>query len=176
MVNGRNIVHQLWRGALVGLLLTPTVIGCLMAGSLLLGYRFSSNHGTSMEPTLSDGDMIWEKRVPVATVRVGDIVSLSSDEHLWIAHRVIRLEHLPHGGYLLETKGDANWLTEVWEISADETVPVVVARMPLAGYLMDSLASAPVRVLLISLAVVVVVMWIRRRRECYNKLPNYMNL
>ena len=139
-----------------------------MASSMLFGYRFGSNHGTSMEPTLSDGDIIWLKSQPAATIRIGDIVSLNSPEYSWVVHRVIHLERLPQGGYLLETKGDINRLTEQWEIGADETVPVVVARMPLAGYVMDYLATTAVRVSLIILAVamvmVVVVMWVRRWR------------
>jgi len=120
-----------------------------------------------MEPTLSDGDMIWEKRVPVDAISVGDIVSLSLDEHLRIAHRVIRIERLPHTSYFLETKGDANWLTEVWEVSADETVPVVVARIRLGGYIIDSLASLPVRVVLITIlvaAAAAIVLHLRQRR------------
>ncbi len=140
-----------------------------MASSLLFGYRFGSNHGTSMEPTLSDGDMLWTKRVPIADVNIGDIVSLYSPEQLWIVHRVIQLEHLLRGDYLLETKGDANLLTEVWEISTDETVPVVVARIRFGGYAMDYLASTPVRILLSIAMVTLVVVSVQRWRTSYLK-------
>jgi signal peptidase I len=117
-----------------------------------------------MEPTLRDGDMIWLKYPTAADIRVGDIVTLSSPESGSITHRVVQIQRLSPSGYLLETKGDANWLTEVWEISADGTIPVVVARVPFGGYVVDSLGSAPVRALLILLLVIVVIrMWVRRR-------------
>lgn len=167
--NTDSLHYKLFRGLLVGFLLAPIIIGCLMVGSQLFGYRFASNHGTSMEPTLSDGDMFWVRRTPVADITVGDIVSLYSLEQLWIAHRIIHLEHSPHGGYLLETKGDANWLTEVWEISADETVPVVVARIRFGGYAMDYLASTPVRILLSIAMVTLVVVLVQRWRTSYLK-------
>ena len=102
--------------------------------------------------------------MPVTDVNVGDIASLHSPEQLWIAHRIIQLEHLPHGDYLLETRGDANRLNEVWEISADETVLVVVARTRFGGYVMDYLASIPVRILLSIAMVTLVVILVRRRR------------
>ncbi len=105
-----------------------------------------------------------DKTRTYADVNIGDIVSLYSPEQLWIAHRVIQLEHLLRGDYLLETKGDANWLTEVWEISADETVPVVVARIRFGGYAMDYLASAPVRILLSIAMVTLVVILVQRWR------------
>lgn len=70
--NTDSLHYKLFRGLLVGFLLAPIIIGCLMVGSQLFGYRFASNHGTSMEPTLSDGDMLWTKRVPIADVNIGD--------------------------------------------------------------------------------------------------------
>ncbi len=71
---------------------------------------------------------------------------------------------MPRGDYLLETKGDANWLTEVWEISANETVPVLVARIRFGGHVMDYLASAPVRILLSIAMVTLVVILVQRWR------------
>jgi signal peptidase I len=141
------------------------VLTCLAALPLLFGYRFGTAHGMSMEPTLRDGDMVWLMSATVSDIRIGDIVTLSSPESELITHRVIQVQRLPPGGYFMETKGDANWLTEVWEISANGTVLVVVARVPFGGYVIDFLGSAPVRAILLCLVVaVVILMWARRRR------------
>lgn len=67
--------------------------------------------------------------------------------------------------YLLVTKGDANWLTETWEISADEAVPVSVARIPLAGYVVDFFGSGFGRVYIIVLATATVVAMVLRLRQ-----------
>ena len=131
----------------------------------MFGYRFTTAHGISMEPTLSNGDMIWLKFIDVVDIRVGDIVTLSTPEEGSVTHRVINVQALPQDGYLIETRGDANWPSEQWEINANETVPVFVARTPFAGSVVDFLSSVLGRALLITLAVATVVaMWVRRRR------------
>jgi len=118
-----------------------------------------------MEPALRDGDMIWAKYLDVADVKVGDIVILSSPDEQSITHRVIKVQPLLQKGYLLETKGDANWLAEAWEISADGTVPVLLARLRFAGYVLDFLGSIGGIVLLLGLAALAIAIYVRRGRD-----------
>jgi signal peptidase len=159
----RTLRSQALRGTLISILIIPILFTCLTALSLLFGYQLGTAYGVSMEPTLRDGDLIWLKPAAVSDIRVGDIVTLSSPESGSITHRLIQVQRLPPGGCLLETKGDANWLTEMWEVSADGTVLVVVARVPFGGYIMDSLSSTPVRaVLLCSIVAIVIRIWVRR--------------
>ncbi len=164
-VSGRNIRRQILRGSLIGLLLTPTIVACLVVGLFFFSYRFEIAYGSSMQPALSDGDMIWVKYLDVADVKVGDIVTLSSPDEGAITHRVIKVQSLLQEGYLLETKGDANLSAEAWEISADGRVPVSLARVRFAGYVLDFLGSVLGRVLLIGVAVVTVVPMLMRRRR-----------
>ena len=164
-VNSRNVRRQLLRGSLIGLLLTPIILTCFVAGSFFFGYRCVTAHGSSMEPALRDGDMIWVKYLDVADVKVGDIVILSSPDERSIAHRVIKVQPLLQKGYLLETKGDANWLAEAWEISADGTVPVLLARLRFAGYVLDFLGSIGGIVLLLGLAALAIAIYVRRGRD-----------
>ncbi len=167
-VNSRNVRRQLLRGSLIGLLLTPIILTCFVAGSFFFGYRCVTAHGSSMEPALRDGDMIWAKYLDVADVKVGDIVILSSPDERSITHRVIKVQPLPQKGYLLETKGDANWLAEAWEISADGAVPVLVTRLRFAGYVLDFLGSVFGRALLIGVAAATLTaIWVRRLRMAH---------
>jgi len=137
---------------------------CFVVGLFFFGYRFEIAYGSSMEPALSDGDMIWVKYLDIADVKIGDIVTLEHPSEGATTHRVIKMQPLPQGGYLLETKGDANFVAEAWKIGADERVAVAVARVRFAGYVVDFLGSA----LLISLAVATVAaMWVRRRRMAH---------
>jgi len=107
----------------------------------LFGYRFSGSFGTSMEPTLHNGDMIWLKHVNIAEVMIGDVVMLSSPESGSISHRVIYIEPVSGEQYIVETKGDANLISEYWIVGPDDKVYIVVRSIPLGGYVLDFLDS-----------------------------------
>ena len=164
-----NIRRQLLRGSLVGLLLVPTVLACFVVGAFFFGYRFVTAHGTSMEPTLRDGDMIWVKYLDIADVKVGDIVTLRHSALGWVTHRVIDVQPISREGYLLVTKGDANWIPEEWQISADQKVGVTVASFRVFGLVLDLLETTPVRVLLLGImvAVVALLVMVYRTRKGY---------
>lgn len=164
-VIGRNIRRQLLRGALLGLILAPTILIWLVLGSFVFGYYPVASHGNSMEPALRDGDAMWVKQLDIAEVNVGDIVSLPYPGEGLITHRVVSVELLPQGSYLVVTKGDANQFAEEWEVSVGEIVEVVFARVRFAGYVLDSLDTLFGRVLFIVVPVVALIaMWVRRAR------------
>lgn len=134
-------------------------------GSTFFGYRSVSIHGTSMEPALRDGDALWVKYLDAEEVRVGDVVTLSHSGEGLITHRIVGVELLTKGSYLVVTKGDNNQFAEAWEISASETVAVAFARIRLAGHVLDFLDTLFGRALLIGAVVATVVaMWVRRAR------------
>ena len=164
-VIGRNIRRQLLRGALLGLILAPTILIWLVLGSFFFGYYPVASHGNSMEPALRDGDAIWVRQLDIAKVNVGDIVTLHYPGEGLITHRVVGVELLPQGSYLVVTKGDANQFAEAWEISASGTVAVSFARVRFAGYALDFLDTLFGRVLFIAVPVVALIaMWVRRKR------------
>ena len=164
-VIGKNIRRQLLRGSLLGLILAPTILIWLVLASFFFGYYPVASQGNSMEPVLRNGDAIWVKQLDIAKVNVGDIVTLHYPSEGPITHRVVGVELMPQGSYLVVTKGDANRFAEAWEISADERVPVSVARVRFAGYALDFLDTLFGRVLFIAVPVVALIaMWIRRKR------------
>jgi signal peptidase I len=77
-------------------------------GSLFFGYRPVNIQGTSMKPTLLNGDQLWVKCLEPAGVKDDDIVALQDPVLGRIAHRLVSVESLPNGNYLLVTKGEAN--------------------------------------------------------------------
>jgi len=164
-VIGRNIRRQLLRGSLLGSILAPTILIWLVLGSFFFGYYPVASHGNSMEPALRDGDAMWVSQLDIAKVNVGDIVTLHYPSEGLITHRVVGVELLPQGSYLVVTKGDANRFAEAWEISASGTVAVSFARVRFAGYVLEFLGSIFGRALLIGFAVATVIaMWVRRGR------------
>ncbi len=124
-------------------------MGWSVVGAHFFGYRFVTAHGGSMEPVLRDGDIIWVRFVDAIDLKAGDIVTLQDPENGWITHRVVEVKPLFRERYLVVTKGDANWVTETWQISTDKVVPVGVARMPFAGYVVDFFGSLLGRAVLI---------------------------
>ena len=160
----RGLRQQVLRGVLIGFLLVPILLTCFASGALLFGYRFTGTFGTSMEPTLHDGDMIWLKRANIAEVRIGDVVTLSSPEFGSISHRVTDMELVSGERYLVETKGDANLLSEYWIVGPDDAVHIVVRSIPLGGYVLDFIGSLYGRILLICVAIAALIA-VRARRN-----------
>lgn len=161
----KNTRHQLLKWSLAGFVLVPTFLVWLLIGSSLFGYRPVSINGISMEPALHHGDALWTKCLAPGEVKVGDIVCLEDPIYGLITHRLIKVQSLPKQRYLLETRGDANSYSETWEIGADETVRVSLMRVRFAGYVLEYLDSIFVRVLLGLIGVILIAMWVRRKRR-----------
>jgi len=113
-----------------------------------------------MEPTLHHGDMIWMKTLCIDEVRIGDIATLSSPEFGSISHRIIDMELISREQYLVETKGDANSISEYWIVGSDETVYIVMMSIPLGGYVLDFISSlyGIVVVILLGITTMIVVL------------------
>lgn len=161
-MSSKNINRQLLKWSLIGFVLVPTVLVWLVIGSSLFGYRLVSLQGDSMESALHHGDALWAKRVDPAEVKVGDIVTLQHPTLGGITHRVLNVQTLPQEGYILETKGDANCITELSEIDDDETVIVSLMRIRYVGYVLESLSSIGGIVLFIGLTALAIAIYVRR--------------
>lgn len=161
----RGLRQQVLRGVLIGFLLIPILFTSFASGALLFGYRFTGTFGTSMEPTLHDGDMIWLKRANIAEVRIGDVVTLFSPEFGSITHRLIDMEPVSGERYLVETKGDANLLSEYWTVGPDDKVYVVVRSIPLGGYVLEFVDSLYGRVVVVCLGITALIVVRAGRRR-----------
>jgi len=162
-----NISRQVLRGALLGFVLAPTLLVWAAIGSSLFGYRVADAWGTSMEPTLHNRDALWVKQLDIDAVKVGNIIAVVPPVDESVTHRVVKIEPMSKGSYLVTTKGDANLFTEDWQISNDWTVAIVAARVPFGGYVLDFCASVIGRMLLAGLVAAMVVIWVRRRRMAH---------
>ncbi|MFC2020635.1 signal peptidase I [Chloroflexota bacterium] len=160
----RELHRQVLRGALIGFLMVPILFTFFAGSALLFGYRFTGTFGTSMEPTLHNGDMIWLKHVNIAEVMIGDVVMLSSPEFGSISHRIIGMELVSEDRYLVETKGDANLISEYWIVGPDETVYIVRRSIPLGGYVLDFIGSLYGRISIVCLGITAIIA-VRARRN-----------
>ncbi len=65
-----GVSRQVLRGVLLGLVLAPTLLIWVAVGTGFFSYEAVDARGTSMEPTLKDGDALWVKQLDIADVRV----------------------------------------------------------------------------------------------------------
>jgi signal peptidase I len=111
------------------------IVGIVVAPSLFGGRSLTVMSG-SMEPALGVGDVVINRRVSPAEVRVGDIVTFSDPEGTGklITHRVRQLRIVDGAAHVV-TKGDNTNAVERWDIPAAGSLGRVEYRVPLLGFL-----------------------------------------
>lgn len=138
-------------------ILIVTLIVLISIGFGFFDYLPASTQGTSMEPTLRDGDALFLKRVEAQDIGDGDIVVLSHANKGQIAHRIVRIEPLLGGDFLFQTRGDANQSTEWWHIGAEQKIEIVFLRVRFVGHLLEFSQTLPGLVLLFCSGIALVV-------------------
>lgn len=149
---------------MVGAVAAVSVVVIASLTLVLVGYRPLVVRSGSMVPTYRAGDVVLVEQVPVAELRPGDVASLSYYPPLEesMTHRV-RSVTRPPGGITVETRGDANRVSEVWTVTPDAVAGRVVASIPALGAPATmARAMAGPAVLMAALAAVAV--WVARRR------------
>ena len=107
----------------------------------------------SMEPTLDTGDVTVVKRIAPLAARPGDIVTFR-DPHRsgrLVTHRV-RAMALRGSQVVFTTRGDANNVSEHWQVSTGDRISRVVYRIPDLGHLLMLFRSSRVPAILFGLA------------------------
>lgn len=139
---------------LSGLLLN---IACAMVSALALlfivpaafGFERYAIAGGSMTGSISRGSVVFEENVPVADLRVGDVITYmppadSSIKNL-VTHRIHSIQ-----ADVFRTKGDANPDVDPWTFKLTSgTQPRVVAHVPGVGYLFLALQDRNTRMAVI---------------------------
>jgi len=124
---------------LVTSLLTGVAAALALAfvASTVLGYQHFTVMSGSMEPTISTGDVVVDRRISPLAARVGDVVTFPDPGGTGrlISHRVQSV-HVGDGTVYFETKGDANNDVQKWTAPADGSIGRVVADVPKIGYLL----------------------------------------
>jgi len=82
-------------------------------------YELSRHHpvllkvsGSTMKPSLVDGDLVTVEPVNAHSVRAGDIILYQSLRDTALIHRIVRLEHRSSGRFIV-TRGDASTALDV---------------------------------------------------------------
>ena len=130
--------------AVAGLILVPP----------LVGYERYVILTGSMTGTYDPGSIVFDKVVPVDTLKAGDVITYGppgaakGDVSPLVTHRIVRVRTLTHGHVAFQTKGDANDSADPWEFSPEtRTLPRVEHSVPYVGYVFSLLNTHTGRML-----------------------------
>src|SRR4051794_6887157 len=96
--------------------------GALLAAAMLvpslLGYDRYVLTGDSMRGTYARGSLVYERRVPVRSLRVGDVITYrppaAEGPHGLVTNRIAWIGRGSDGGRAFRTRGDATGRLDPW--------------------------------------------------------------
>jgi signal peptidase I len=127
----------------------------------LLGYQAYAITTGSMAGTVDPGDLVIADVVPIADLRVGDVITYVPPSESGIGHpithRIVASGTAESGAPTLRTQGDANASVDPWEFTLDEAEQArMVSRVPYLGRPVLWLADPTARFLAIGLPAIAV--------------------
>ena len=136
--------------------LAVLLVAAAMLAAPLLGYQRYVITGGSMSGAIDRGALVYAKQVPVADLRLGDIITYDppagSGPRGAVTHRIVWAGSDANGNRVFRTRGDANPTADPWRFVLDQpTQTRVVGHVPYAGYAFAALDLRWVRMLLIGL-------------------------
>jgi signal peptidase I len=123
----------------LGNALLAAVLGlaALAAAAVISGhYQVRPVLSGSMVPRLPVGGVVVTERVPIASLRVGDVVVFHRPDRPaeLVVHRIVALTP-GAAGPVVRTKGDANGMPDLWQVSLRGTTAYrATFSVPVVGY------------------------------------------
>jgi signal peptidase len=127
------------------------LIATLVPG--LFGFQRYVLVGGSMEPTIHRGSLVFDRVVPTAQLRTGDVITyVQPGSSNPVTHRIIGEERDARGARVFRTKGDANDEPDLRPFTLERPAQARFAfSIPYAGFLFMFLASQQARLFLLVL-------------------------
>ncbi|MFL5884426.1 MAG: signal peptidase I [Thermoleophilaceae bacterium] len=144
------------RGNLV--LACGVALAALMLVPGALGYHRYVVTGGSMGGTYARGSLVYDRAVPVRSLRVGDVITYRPPSGaLLVTHRIVWIGRGADRAPAFRTKGDANAHRDPWRFELKRPTQAKVAfSVPLLGWPFAALADRELRMLLIGLPALLV--------------------
>ena len=145
-------VKKIWDTVTTVLVVLVVVFAVFLMGSRLVGLQVFHVVSPSMEPTYSEGDLLYVKTVDPDSVKVGDPITFVLNEDLVVAtHRVVAIDS---ENRQFTTNGDANETEDAAPVHFNNLIGVPVFSIPLLGYVSAYIQSPPGMYVAIGLGVV----------------------
>lgn len=120
---------------LIGVLAVGVALSGLAAGGVAArtvdAYRLFVVHTGSMEPAITPGDIVVDRR-DITALKPGDVITFrySDSSTEVVTHRVAAIDD----DGTITTKGDANDTDDLWAVRPDQVIGRVTALVPGLGY------------------------------------------
>jgi signal peptidase I len=160
----RSRAHRLARTAAGGLgrVLLLGAIALLAATYVpsLLGYHRYVLVGHSMEPHIHRGSLVFDRVVPVAALRRGDVITyVPPGLTRPVTHRIVSIRRFD-GRRVFRTKGDNNPVPDPRPFTLDgETQARFAFAIPLAGWVFMVLADPSARLWIAVIPGILLALW-----------------
>jgi signal peptidase I len=119
----------------------------------LLGFQRYVITSGSMSGTYDRGSLVFDRVVPTASLRTGDVITFRPPGQVGlVTHRIASMRTVK-GQRVLRTKGDANRTADLWGpiTLRDSGQAKVVFHLPYVGYAVAALSDRHVRMVVIGL-------------------------
>src|SRR3954469_13094241 len=129
------------------------VAALLVLAPAVIGWQRYAIVSGSMTGTYDKGSLVLDDVVPVAHLKVGDVITYlpPRGDHL-ITHRIAWIGHDQTGGRIFRTRGDANPVADPWTFRLDRPEQARVRfGVPYVGFALGALGRRDVRMALIGL-------------------------
>jgi signal peptidase I len=128
--------------------------GALLVLPAALGWQRYVIVSGSMTGTYDRGSLVLDEVVPVASLRVGDVITYrppaGSGPGGLVTHRIVKISRDKFGGPQFRTKGDANEIADPWTFSLKNREQArVKLGIPKAGFVVAALSDRSRRMLII---------------------------
>ena len=149
-------IRQAGRWVCGSALLAAVIVAMLVLLPSLFGWQRYAIVSGSMTGTYDRGTLVLDEVVPVADLKVGDVITYmpppgAGPDHL-ITHRIASIGKDPNGGRIFRTKGDANQVADPWTFRLSQpTQARVRLGVPYVGRVLWALSHKNVRMIIIAL-------------------------
>src|SRR4051794_128203 len=141
-------------GAMLGLGACVALASLLFVPALLGYQRYVITSG-SMTGTYDRGSIVFDRVVPVADLRRGDVITYrpppGSGPAGLVTHRIVWAGRGRGGAFAFHTRGAATQAADPWRFPPRGTRARVPSRVPYVGFALAALADRHLRMLLVGL-------------------------
>ncbi len=148
----RRALSRVFSALVAAVLVAVTGAAVLFLAPSLLGYERYVITGGSMSGSIEKGSVVFEDRVPVEDLAVGDVITYlppaDSGVTNLVTHRIVDVTEGTQRTF--RTQGDANPDPDPWTFSlAEGTQPVVRYSVPWVGHAVLALADRDTRMIVV---------------------------
>jgi signal peptidase len=148
-----TLARRLLRGLTTLLVAAGLALGAILVLPALAGIQRYVIVSGSMTGTYDRGSVVFDDVVPVASLKVGDVITYTPPASAGIDHPVthrIAAITTERGARVFRTKGDANEVADPWTFTLPGPEQARVrAGLPYVGYAIAALSDRRTRMLLI---------------------------